>query len=74
MFGERWYHQNEEWGKGSAFAVLDVKNYLKESERQFHNIQHKEPLPNDPTKLNLETVWNVIGRFQRENQLCKNIT
>ena len=56
MFGERWYHQNEDRGKGSAFAVLDVKNYLKESERQFHNIQHKEPLLNDPTKLNLETV------------------
>ena len=35
MFGERWYHQNEDRGKGSAFAVLDVKNYLKESERQF---------------------------------------
>ena len=34
--------------KGRAFVILEVKYYVKESERQLHNFQH-EKLPNDPT-------------------------
>ena len=45
----------------------DVKQNIKEAERQLNNTENYRPLPNDPTKLNNDTVNKTIKRFQKEH-------
>ena len=40
-----------------------MKVYIKESEIQLYNMLHYKQLPNNPTKINNETVQNVKTRF-----------
>ena len=42
--------------KGGAIVIQDFKLYIKEAERQLNNIKNYRPLPNDPTKINRDTV------------------
>ena len=46
--------------KGGAVVILDVKYYIKEVKRQFHNTQVYRWLNCDPTTTNNETIDNVI--------------
>ena len=47
--------------KGGAILVQDCQLYIKEAER--HNTENYRPLPNDPTKINNDTVNKTIKKF-----------
>lgn len=44
-----------------------MKVYIKESEIQLYNMLHYKQLPNNPTKINNETVQNVKTRFLKKS-------
>ena len=46
--------------KGGAIVIQDVKQYIKEAERQLNNTKNCRPLPNDPTKKSHNTVKKTI--------------
>ena len=46
--------------KDGAVVIQDVKQYIKEAERQLNNTKNCRPLPNDPTKKNHNTVKKTI--------------
>ena len=52
--------------KDGAIVLQDVKLYIKEAERQLNNTVNYRPLPNDPTKINNDTVNKTIKEFQKE--------
>ena len=52
--------------KGGAVAILDVKDYLKECERQLYNTENHKHLQKDPIATNNELVHIVIKRFENE--------
>ena len=54
---------------GGATVIQDVKQYIKEAERQLNNTENHRPLPNDPTKINNDTVNKTIKRFRKEHLL-----
>ena len=49
--------------KGWAIVTQDVKPYIKEAERQLNNTENNRSLPNEPTKINNDTV----KIFQKEH-------
>ena len=51
--------------------MLDIQDYIKEKERQLHKIQHHKPLPNVPTKVNNETIHNVLTRLKKRKSATK---
>ena len=53
---------------------LDVKDYVKEAERQFNNKENYRKINCNLTTVNNETIHKVISRFQKENLLTKNIS
>ena len=59
--------------KGGAAVSLDVKDYVRECERQLNNIENYRHLQKDPTVTNNKLVHNVIKRFVNEKLIRKNI-
>ena len=55
----------------SITVMLDIQDYIKEKERQLHKIQHHKPLPNVPTKVNNETIHNVLTRLKKRKSATK---
>ena len=53
--------------KGGAIVTQDVKLYIKEVERQLNNTKNNRLLPNEPTKINNDTVNKTIKIFQKEH-------
>ena len=47
--------------------MQNVKQYIKEAERQLHNTENYRPLWNDLTKVNNQTVHETNKRFQKEH-------
>ena len=41
---------------GGAIVIQDFKLHIKEAERQLNNTKNYRRLPNDPTKINSDTV------------------
>ena len=60
------YHYNSA-DEGGAIVIQDVKLYIKEAERQLNNTENYRPIPNDPTKINNDTVNKTIKRFRKEH-------
>ena len=50
-------------GTGRPIVILDVKLYIKEVERHLNCTENYRPLPNDPTKINNDTVNKAIQTF-----------
>ena len=59
--------------KGGTVVIMDVKDYVKEAERQLNTKEHYRCLPNDPTEANNEAVNTIISRFENENLITKQI-
>ena len=60
--------------KGGAVAIQDVEDYVKEAERHLNNKENYSKVNCDSTAASNETIHKVISRFQKENQLSKNIS
>ena len=52
----------------------DVKDYIKESERQINNSEQYKHLENDPTTENNATANKVITRFKNDKFISSNVS
>ena len=59
--------------KGGVAVTLDVKDYVKECERQLNNTKNYTHLQKDPTATNNELVHNVIKTFGNQKLIQENI-
>ena len=59
--------------KGGATVILDVKDYIREANRQLGDKNFYRKLDSDPTNTHLELVNNAIDTLQRQNHLPKKI-
>lgn len=53
-------------GKEGAVVIIDVKYYIKESERQLYDTKHYRHLKHDITTENNATFNIVITRFRND--------
>ena len=53
--------------KDAAIVIQDVQQNIKEAGRQLNNIRNYGQLPNDPTKMNNDTVNKTFKRFENEH-------
>ena len=51
--------------KGGALVIVDVKDYIKETERQLNNTENYRKLQEDPTATNMKLVNDTIERFKK---------
>ena len=59
--------------KGGAVVILDVKDDVKQCERQLNNTKNYKRLQKDPTARNNELVHRAIKRFENEKLIQKNV-
>ena len=59
--------------KGGAIVILDVKDYVKECERQLNNTKNYENLQKDPIATNNELVHRIIRGLENEKLIQENI-
>ena len=50
--------------KGGAVVIVDVKDYMKEVERQLNNTENYRKLQQDPTATNLKLVNDNDKKIQ----------
>ena len=55
-------------------VIVDVKDYIKESERQINNSEQYKHLENDPTTENNATANKVITRFKNDKFISSNVS
>ena len=53
--------------KDAPIVIQDVQQNIKEAGRQLNNIRNYRQLPNDPTKMNNDTVNKTFKRFENEH-------
>ena len=53
-------------GKGGAAVIVDVRDYIKEAERQLNNTENYGKLQEDPTATNIKLVNDTIERFKKQ--------
>ena len=53
--------------KGDTVVIIEVKDYIKESERELNDIEHYRHLEHDSTTEHSATVNKVIARFKNDN-------
>lgn len=53
--------------KDAAIVIQDVQQNIKEAGRQLNNIRNYRLLPNDPTKMNNDTVNKTFKKFENEH-------
>ena len=59
--------------KGAVLLIMDVKNYVKEFERQLNNTGNYNHLQKGPIATSNELEHSVIKRFETEKLFRKNI-
>ena len=59
--------------KGDAVVIVDVKDYIKEAQRQFNNTENYRKLLEDPTKTNMKLVNDTIERFKNQKLINKKV-
>ena len=52
---------------------MNVKDYIKEAERQLNNTENCRKLLEDPTVTNMKLVNDAIERFKKQNLINKKI-
>ena len=57
--------------KGGAAVILDVKDYVKECQRQLNKTENYKHLEKDPTATNNKLVHSVIKGFEKEKLIYK---
>ena len=58
---------NTKADKGGGIVIVDVKDYIKEAERQLNNTENYRKLQEDPTATNIKLVNDTIERFKNKN-------
>ena len=58
--------------KGGAVVIVDVKDYIKEAERQINNTENYSKLQEDPTATNMKLVNDTIERFKKQKLMKKS--
>ena len=59
--------------KGAAVVIVDVKDYIKEAERQLNNTENYRKLQKDPTATNMKLVNDAIGRFKKQKLINEKV-
>ena len=59
--------------KGGAVVIVDVKDYIKQAERQINNTKNYRKLQEDPTVTNMKFVKNTIERFKKQKLINEKI-
>ena len=52
--------------KGGAVNIVDVRDYIKEAERQLNNTENYRKVQEDPTATNIKLVNDTIERFKNQ--------
>ena len=52
---------------------MNVKDYIKEAERQLNNTENYRKLLEDPTVTNMKLVNDAIERFKKQKLINKKI-
>ena len=55
--------------KNGAKIIQDVKLDIKDSQRRLNNTENYGPLPDDPAKINNDTVYKTIKRFEKKKKI-----
>ena len=59
--------------KGGAVVIVDVKDYIKEAERQLHNTENYRKLQEDPTATNMKLVNDKIETFKKQRLINEKV-
>ena len=59
--------------KGGAVVIVDVKDYIKEAERQLNNTENYRKLQEDPTATNMKLVNYTIERFKKQKLINEKV-
>ena len=59
--------------KGGAVVILDVKDYIKEADRQLSDEHFNKKLPKDATLLHGELVNNAIEHIKNRNLISEKL-
>ena len=59
--------------KGGAVVIVDVKDYIKEAERQLNNTENYRKLHEDPTATNMKFVNDTIERFKKQKLINEKV-
>ena len=58
---------------GGAVVIIDVNDYIKETNRQLSDTKCYTKLPSDLTSLNAKIINETINKFVKENLLANNL-
>ena len=59
--------------KGGAVVIVDVKDYIKEAERQLNNTENYRKLHEDPTATNMKLVNDTIEIFKKQKLINEKV-
>ena len=59
--------------KGGAVVIVDVKDYIKEAERQLNNTENYRKFQEDPTATNMKLVNDTIERFKKQKLINEKV-
>ena len=59
--------------KGGAVVIVDVKDYIKEAERQLNNTENYRKLQEDPTATNMKLVNDTMERFKKQKLINEKV-
>ena len=59
--------------KGGAVVIMDVKDYIREAERQLSDENFYKKIPNNPTSLHAELVNNAIDHLKNRNLIPEKV-
>ena len=59
--------------KGGAAVIVDVKDYIKEAERQLNNTKNYRKFQEDPTATNMKLVNDTIERFKKQKLINEKV-
>ena len=59
--------------KGGAVVIMDVKDYMKEAERQLLDINFYKKLPENPTSMHAELINNAIEQLKNRNLIPEKV-
>ena len=65
---------SEELKRRENIIITSVQQYIWEAERQLNNIKNYRLLPNDPTKMNNNTVNKTIKIFENEHLIKDKVS
>ena len=59
--------------KGGATVIVDVKDYIKEANKELDDEKFYKKLPTDPTHTNLELINNTIDHLMNKNLFSEEL-